>query len=94
MLRCYGKTKKTVECYTELKFAKPIPTQIFAIARQEEVAAEPTESKYRIIPRKLDNSSWLIDQINDIHISLYHSSKYSDYGLFVKDKVCFKNLDN
>jgi hypothetical protein len=54
----------------------------------------PAEMKFRLLPRKLDNSQWQqdLDVEDGKHISLYYSDKYNDYGLKVKEKSCFEEL--
>jgi hypothetical protein len=90
ILSCHGPSG-VKECSVELRWNKPVSFQLFGLALPVEISEVLTEVKYRIFPRKLDNTAW-IKEITDKEISLYHSEKYNDYGLFVKDKSCFEGL--
>jgi len=95
MLSCFGQTEKPVECTAELRWNKPITFKVLALATSEE-GGLLSEMKYRILPRKIDNTAWQRDLVlegpTEKHISLYHSDKYNDYGIKVKDMTCFKNI--
>jgi hypothetical protein len=93
-LSCIGVESSPVECAAELKWDKPVSFHLFGIAKSELTTDVAEEVKFRILPRKLDNSAWRSDVtlVDGKHISLYHSDKYNDYGLLVKDKVCFGKL--
>ena len=95
MLSCFGKTEKPIECTAELRWNKPITFKILALATSEE-GGVVSEMKYRILPRKMDNTAWQRDVVMDgpteKQISLYHSDKYNDYGIKVKDMTCFRNI--
>ena len=87
VLACHGSTG-VEECTAELKCEKPVEFQLYGIGLPESTS----DLKFRIFPRKLDNSGWEKDVIGDKHISLYHAGNFTDLGLLVKDKACFEKI--
>jgi len=92
LLSCHGPSG-IKECPVVLKWDKPVTFELFGLALPVEITEVLSEMKYRIFPRKLDNTAWTVysDKV-DRDVSLYHSEKYNDYGLMVQDKLCFEGL--
>jgi len=92
ILSCHGPSG-VKECPVVLKWDKPVTFEFFGLALPVEFSEVLSEVKYRIFPRKLDNSAWTVysDKV-DRDVSLYHSEKYNDYGLMIQDKSCFEGL--
>jgi len=92
ILSCHGVTGLK-ECPVELKMQadRKIKFELFGLAWPLETSEIISEWRFRIFPRKLDNSAWISGTV-DKDVSLYHSEKYNDYGLWVKDQKCFEDL--
>lgn len=92
MINCHGDDGKHKECKVESIWEES-EYQIFGIGISE---TEPLDEKYRLIPRKIDNSAWLEDfeiiDDKERHYSLYHKEAIKDLGLRVVDKTCFNEL--
>lgn len=92
MIICHGNDGEDKECKVEYKFEEP-EFQLYGIGISE---TEPIDEKYRLIPRKTDNSVWLKDfkmvDGKEKHYSLYHKEEMHDFGLRVVDQKCFKEL--
>lgn len=94
IINCHGPTG-FVQCESEAIFeeiAEPLNT-IYAIGLWEEV---PHGMRYKIISRSLDDTTWLDNNLgmadNEKLISIYHSDKYNDYGIKIKDSKCFNQM--
>lgn len=90
-LSCHGPSG-IVECNTDMTWTEPIEYQMFSLGLYTEA---PTPMKYRIMPRKIDNSGW-----ESASYMLNGEKKYAslyldeerESGLKVTDKVCFQKL--
>lgn len=91
MLSCHGSTG-VVECKTELINEHPIEFSIFGIGLLE----DSNESiRYRIIPRKLDNSGWesgMYEANGEKKMVLLYADKSENLGLKVRDVKCFEKM--
>lgn len=91
ILSCHGPSG-IVECGSEITWAEPIEYQMFSIGLYTDA---PSPMKYRIMPRKIDNSGWesasyLLDGEKK-YASLYLNEE-RESGLKITDKVCFQKL--
>lgn len=93
LLKCHGKSGE-FECETDFKWYEPeTEFNYFGIGMWSE---SPAEMKFRLVPRKIDNSAWSRDFIKsdgvDKYFSLYFSDKINDFGMKVKDSKCFDKV--
>jgi len=91
MLSCHGPSG-IVECSTELTWTEPIEFQMFSLGLYTE-ASSPM--KYRIMPRKVDNSGWesasyLLD--GEKRFASLYLNEDRESGLKVTDAVCFQKI--
>jgi chaperonin cofactor prefoldin len=99
LISCHGPSG-IVECETQLTWKQPIDFQLYGIGLFEEgkFMSEETETEYRfrIFPRKLDNSGWERGTYSENGVetfaSLYFSESAGYEGLRVKDSKCFFKL--
>jgi hypothetical protein len=91
MLSCHGPTG-IVECKTEITWTTPVDFQMFSLGLYKEASVP---MKYRIMPRKIDNSGWEsgMYKLNGEKkwASLYVEDEIES-GLEVDDKECFQRL--
>jgi hypothetical protein len=92
MLSCHG-AAGIVECEAESTWSVPVDYQLFSLGLYK-VAATPM--KYRIMPRKLDNSGWESGMYmlngEKKFASLYSVESTLETGLKVNDKICFQKM--
>lgn len=96
LISCHGPSG-IVECETQMTWKHPIDFQLYGIGLFEEgkFMSEETETEYRfrIFPRKLDNSGWERGTYRENGVetfaSLYFSESAGYEGLRVKDSKCF-----
>jgi len=91
MLSCHGPSG-IVECSTELTWTEPIEFQMFSLGLYTE-ASSPM--KYRIMPRKVDNSGWesasyLLD--GEKRFASLYLNEDRESGLKVTDAVCYQKI--
>jgi hypothetical protein len=93
MLECFGAESK-FECEVEFKWeSHPMEFELFGIG----IWKEPNgEMKFRLIPRKMDDSAWVKDYVKvdgvKKYFSMFYSEHIEDFGLKVKDSDCFEKV--
>lgn len=95
ILSCHGPSG-IVECLTETTWSTPVEYQMFALGLYKDLSAESTTSmKYRVIPRKIDNSGWesgLYELNGEKKYASLYSGEQIESGLKVQDKECFSKI--
>lgn len=99
ILSCHGPSG-VVECEAISNFTEfsPIKYEVFGLGRIEnnKQALSAEFIKFSLIPRKLDNSAWISNEVveNGVEksLSLFHSIKYEDFGLRIKDLACYEKF--
>lgn len=82
-----------LECEADWKMNKSIKLELFAIGKPNDYQ---NVKAYKLFPRKIDNTAWMNNVVKidgeRFNITL-HSGETDDYGIEVKDKKCFKELN-
>lgn len=90
MINCHGHDDQHKECKVNYEWEEP-EFHLYGIGISDTI-----DQKYKLIPRKIDNSAWSKDfkmvDGKEKYYSLYHKEDINDFGIRVIDNKCFQEL--